>query len=250
MDKPIFEGVYPDFDSVPAKGDGFNGATWSGRSVESALAHMDAVGQGVFPAFETSLLPIVAALLARDRQPLRILDFGGGLGGQAIETFAALHEGVELEFHIVEVDEICVKGRELLGDQPRVTFHADWPDDPETVHLAHLGSSLQYVQDWGGVLRKIAAFSPETILFSDLLAGDIPSYASGQNYHESVIPCWFLNFGEVEDLMGELGYTLLFQARYVSTVLGHRGPIPQDNFPKDRRLGHSRVALFSHKELK
>lgn len=250
MDKPIFQGIYSDFDDVPAQGDGFNGPTWSERSLKRARVHRDAVNQGEVPAFETCLLPLVSALLAREHQPLRILDFGGGLGGQALETIAALHKSIELDYHIVEVDEICTQGQDFLADQPKVLFHADWPRKLAPVHLVHLGSSLQYVRDWRETLNRIVAFKPRVILFTDLLAGDIPSYASGQNYHESIIPCWFLNQGEVEALLGEHDYTALFQARHVSTVLGRRGPIPQDNFPADHRLGHSRIMLFSRKENK
>ena len=94
---PIWEGIYPDFESAKAVGDGFSGQKWT----ESVKAAAESISGESSAALSGSLLPIVASIAQSRQEIIRILDFGGGPG----VTFAAVRNAVKgrpLDYHVVE----------------------------------------------------------------------------------------------------------------------------------------------------
>jgi len=107
-----------------------------------------------------------------------------------------------------------------------------------------LCSSLQYVEDWKGLIGDLARYGAEYLLLVDLPAGDIPTYATVQNYYESKIPYWFFNVKDVIDSVTGAGFKLLFKSTYIGERLGKEQPLPQKNFPEEYRAGDSCNLLF------
>ena len=46
------------------------------------------------------------------------------------------------------------------------------------------------------------------VFFADMFLGNIKSFVTLQNYYESKIPHWFLNFNEFNEFMKNNGYKL------------------------------------------
>lgn len=250
FDGNIWEGVYSSFDAVPRTGDGFAGNAWDAAMLARArlAVHPPQDQQPPEPGYAASLLPVVAALTDSGGEPLRIVDFGGGPG----MTFAAVRKSISapsFEYHVVEMPNVCELGARTFADDPRIRFQSTLPELP-SADIVHFGSSIQYVDDWKDLLRRVAAYRPQALLFTELMAGDVPTYATGQNYYGSIIPMWFFNFEEFRRRLADLGFRLALRASYPGTYLGKRQPCPQDNFSPEYRIGYASHALFRSSVVK
>ena len=248
---PICEGVYKTLSDVPCFGKGFSSKQWVNQSLSKTLKLLE-VGKSelTIPAnvvYRSSLLPFLASLFGEEREQVSILDFGGGLGITFIPVASGL-AGKALEYHIVESEIICEKGARIFKNDARIHFHPSLPELIKEIDIVHLGSSLQYIEDWKGLLQRLAYYRPRYILLTDLTAGDIPPFASAQNYYGSKIPCWFFNINEIIQHMIDLGFNLLFKSTYRNTYLGEEQEFPLDNFPEELRLGNTAGVLFAHEK--
>jgi len=249
----VWEGIYESFDDVPARGPGFDGETWNKRTKAMIKSELAAWRDDRTPppgvVFRNYLLPIVTAMADAGRRTLGVLDFGGGMGASFLSLLATLSKPERIDYHIVERAEVCRAARRLFDDEPRPTFHEDMPEASLCVDIVHAGSSMQYVRDWKGMLARFAAYEPSYILFSDLMAGDIPTFATVQNYYGSAIPCWWFNAGELIDVMSSLHFTMILRAPFLTKYLGVEGPLPTQNFPPECRLEHTCHMLFSREPV-
>jgi putative methyltransferase (TIGR04325 family) len=242
----IWEGVYANFAEVPVTGPGFAGETWTTRGCEKLadLRRNAALGAGQ-PGHAEGLLPVTVALALARKGAARVLDFGGGLGFAWYPLMAALPDQARVRLQIVEGGAVCRAGREAFAGVPEVSFHEALGPELAGPDIAHFGSSLHYIEDWRGLLAAVCALGPETVLLADLPAGDIPTYASAQNYYGSKIPMWFFNLDEIVDAVRGLGYVLRLRCACLAPRLGKVQAVPQDNFAPGHRLGHTKNLLFS-----
>lgn len=240
MSFTIWEGVYPSFREVPAGGDGFSSRSWSEKSVarlrELRAPEAAAVPQAV--AYSSTLLHAVAALSLAEKPRLTVLDFGGGLGLTYASLLKAAGDPKGLEYHVVENAEVCAEARREFSGDARVSFHDSLPS-LKGVDLVHAQSSLQYVEDWKGMIGRLAAYGARRMILTDVPAGEFATYASGQNYYGSRIPCWFFNAAEFAAALESWGYRVILRTRFLGTYLGSWQDHPMDNFPADRRVGRS-----------
>jgi putative methyltransferase (TIGR04325 family) len=252
MTENIWEGIYDSFADVPATGAGFLGEKWAANSRLKILDLLDRAKIDAFipsvTAYNASLLPLVVAMASAETGHARVLDFGGGLGFSYVPVISSMAEGQAVDFHIVEVEQICRMGSQIFADHRRIQFHSSLPKDIGAVSVVHLSTSLQYIEDWRDLLGELAKYSPQYFLLDNLQAGDIRTYASAQNYYGSRIPCWFFNVREVVDAMSGRGFDLLFRSTYEATILGQPQELPQPNFPEEYRLGHACSLLFRRKK--
>jgi putative methyltransferase (TIGR04325 family) len=244
-DFSVWSGLYPDFASVPSEGPGFDGPEWVdilARRLEDARS---APGRPLVPTYQ---LPAVAAMAPGDG-PLRILDFGGGVGATFLGLAAALEGARELDYHVVDSAAVCARGRGLHGNQKRLRFHGTLSEAGDrcgdALDIIHLGSTLQYIDDWRGLLSALAAMRPRYLLLSDVFAGSFDGYITCQQVYGSRIPVRFLNDGELVEAVESMGLRLIMRTPYVSQVLGRYGPLPMDNFPPELRLDHTSHFLFA-----
>ncbi len=98
----------------------------------------------------------------------------------------------------------------MWADDPSITFVTHLRDVPRgRFDVLYVSSALQYVEDWRGLLRDLLAHRPDHVLFANVSAGDIPTYATAQlNVRGSVIAYWFLNLGDLSSLLRGEGYVL------------------------------------------
>ena len=234
-----WEGVYPSFAEVPAAGPGFAGEQWT----KDTRALTERAREELVPrpalAGDQALLPMVAGMAAAAGNPLRILDFGGGLGVGYLQVAAALPRASRIEYHIVETERVCDEGARLYAGDARVRFHRSVPAGLRDIDVLHVNSALQYVDDWRGLLATLCGLEPRFVLLVRCSAGDTPTFATAQTTLQgSRIPYWFLNLDELVGLLAGQGYMPRFVAR--STV-----EFRQDGLPDRYRQRHPANLLFS-----
>lgn len=241
----IWEGQYAHLRDVPGRGAGFASDRWIESSF-SRLHEQRARGEDNLPTYCSSLASVVGALVLAQRGSLRVLDFGGGAALTYAQLLNALGDPARLEYHIVENARLTERGRvELAGDH-RVVFHDRLPDLAAPPDIVHAQSSIQYVDQWQDLLTRLAKYGATYLLLTDVPAGRMETFASGQNAYESVIPHWFFNLDDVIRAL-EPAYGLIVRSRFLGQYLGVYGGYPQDNFPPDRRIGMSWNLLFQHR---
>jgi len=254
MIENIWEGVYASFDQCPDVGPGFESDRWVRQETDRINELLKTVkNDKAIPSvvsYRANLLPFLAAIGAANSKENRIsiLDFGGGLGSTYISVAAACANGQVVDYHVVDSKSICQAGKRRFKDNPRLHFYDHLPDEIQAVDIICLSSSIQYIEDWKGLLREITKYDPQYILLADLPAGDISTYATVQNHYESKIPHWFFNVTEVIETMTSIDFSLLFKSSYDGTYLGKEQPMPQDNFSDEYQVGKSCNLLFSRKE--
>lgn len=130
------------------------------------------------------------------------------------------------EYHIVEVKKVCEAGRAFFNDKMNVFPHSRLPNDIGSVDIVHMGSWLHYIEHWRETLVRLCEYNLRYFLFTDLTAGDIPTYASSQKYCDPRIPIWFFDVKEMIDVMSGQGWELIFKSTYIPKILGVEQPYP------------------------
>lgn len=245
----LWSGVFDSFSAATSDRAVFEQDVWLSKS--SDRAERAAAEHARNPALSRNaltheyVLPAVAASMARGGQTLRILDFGGGMALTYFAVADALPRGQPLVFHIVESEPLCRRARELgLGDE-RLRFHEDFPALQDGVDIVHAGSSIQYVEDWRGLLARLCAYQPSHLVLADVPAGDLPrSFVSGQFFYGKRIAHWFFRMEELVAAIERNGYRLTYKAPYVGSYLGERRPLPMDGLPETHRLSNFCQLMF------
>ena len=154
-----FAGVYPAFWKVPEQ-TAFTSSKYAAKLRERAMAaraagslDRDILGG---PQALKVLLPTVAAMLRRNGEMLRILDFGGGAGNDA-NLLSGL-PGLNFSYHVVDLVPVIAVGREVWTDDPRVTFSTELPAGPE-FDLVYAWSAIHYVDEPMALLDSFAAYN-------------------------------------------------------------------------------------------
>ena len=240
----IWNGIYQNFGDVPKTGSGFDSAKWIDVSKNNLnnINIRNADNQTL--RLNTTPLHLAAAMLYTPERALSILDFGGGLGLTYTELAGSISPSQKIDFTIIECEAVCVEGRRIFEGHKNIEFTTTLPDTNIEFDLIHLGSSIQYIHDWRSLLNQIVTYSPPYIVFSDVPAANIKTFATAQKYYESQIPCWFFNEIEFCAAVSNLGYELIFQSLFLGNILGKYDGYPMDNFPDANRIGHSRNYVF------
>jgi putative methyltransferase (TIGR04325 family) len=247
----IWEGVYSSFEEADnfATGKGFEGDIYCERTLNSARECLDSLLKGKpIPSFykqRSNILPPIVAMMFSKHSflPLKILDFGGGLGigyMALIESITTFKENIS--YTIVEVPEVCELSKKLYN-KGEVSYLSKLPSEG-SFDLVHSASALQYIESWKEILNKFTDLNPKYILLSDVFAGNVPTYVTIQNYYDSKIKHWFFNFDEYIEVLNKLGYKLIMKSYVTSKRNGVEDFLPMDNFPKEYRLEQTLHLLF------
>lgn len=232
----IWDGVYERFAQAPDVGAGFASEAWLAdmeRYTSSALRAPGTAGVGIpgnVPQYHALAALLVASLASLDR-PVRVLDFGGGMGigavnmrrciqSESLMLTAPAHREPALEYLIVDNQGSCERGRRLFAECSApgfmsVKFMTELPEfgDNGAVDVVVLSSVLQFVEKYEELLTQLARFAPRFWLFTFVPAGEIPTFVSAQlNVPGSVLPVWFFNLRELVEKVEALGYQLIFKS--------------------------------------
>ncbi|MBF0447827.1 MAG: methyltransferase, TIGR04325 family [Magnetococcales bacterium] len=238
----IFSGIYDTFEETRANDRPFESAGW-----------FDNVREKVRQAYERGMvdeqyvLPLLAALAGQNER-ITILDFGGGVSAIYPQVLDALPTGTQLDFHVVDTAASCREGRDCHRGDNRIQFHEQLPDNLQDIQIVHLGSVLQYIDDWQGLLRTLAKLQADYMLISDAMVGPFASFVTVQDYYGQKIPFRFTNLDElVQFFDGQLDYRLCYKSKYLPSIQGTKGFYKMDNFSQPYRLELSSHLLFKRK---
>lgn len=239
---PNWEGVYTSFREVPTEGEGLDGDIWAEVvERETRAVAREITEGGTRPALldsYDSLLPFLVSVVAHKNNQVRILDFGGGAGVDYLYLKTAVSGTRDMEFHVVESEKNCQRGRLIHGNDPQIIFHRSLPERISAFDIVHMDSVLQYIEDYPSLLKTLCGYRPEYFLFVRLSAGKIPTYVAKQvNVPGISCPYRFINIDDLIRVMNKCGYALVFKS---AGDREHR----QGNFPLEYRVGRACNLLF------
>lgn len=250
----IWEGIYTSFQDAEenATGGGFSSDVYNERALNAALECMRMLKSGKpIPSFHkqrSTLLPVTAGMMLSRTKNLSILDFGGGLGiGYMVLAESIPDYSKKIKYEVVELPDICKQGQ-FIHHEENIYFSSALPSTGQ-YDLVHSSSALQYIEDWKSLVRKWSSYKSEYILLSDVLAGDIPTFVTLQNYYGSKIKSWFFNLDSLVSVFNEMGYYLQMKTQVNGKRLDFEDTLPMKNFPETHRIEFTLHLLF-HKIIK
>ena len=241
----IWEGVYNNFKEVPVSGKGFDDERWINSLLKKIPDCLSVKKEEAAEILSTdgTLLPFLATVLNAALNRINVLDLGGGLGIDYLKTIRTMTAKKKINYYIIEKERVCKMGEKIFKNDRRIKFYTFFPRNLE-VDIVHINSSLQYLENWEDYLYKMSDYKPSYFLFTDLSAGNIPTYATVQNYYGSKIPYWFFNINEIKRLMKKMKFRLLFKSVYERNFFGKKQGSLQRNFPLKYQLGNACNLLF------
>ncbi len=148
----------------------------------------------------------VAALAARDKKSLSVLDWGGSLGHYYKVARAVLPE-VSFDYHVKEVPLIAAAGRRL---NPEVKWHEDESCLDCEYDLVMLNGSIMYMPDWAEALHRIARSAREYVfLFRLPIVQSCGSFVSVEKLHGSQMLHLQVNQDELLAVVRAAGLTVV-----------------------------------------
>ncbi len=239
---PTWEGIYPDCASVPVENGNYSHAIrvadFRNRAARARAEAAAGVKIDVASAWHEGLA-ILAASMTAGQSRLHVLDFGGATGVAFVQVYSCLRVPVQIRYDVVDLEEMCVAGADVFRDDPRIHFHTSIPSNPGRPDIVYASTVLPYIEDYKGLLRRLAAVQGRFILLNQLAAGDFASFATRQlNLSGQVLAYWFLNRDEVVGEVCSGGYRLIHE--------DFVGPeYDQSNYPPPYRIGRMRSMLFA-----
>jgi len=185
---------------------------------------------------------LLAALIAgMGSSRCSVLDIGGGGATTLLQVKENLPD-VSLHWTVVEREAVCAAASTFLLE-PGLQFTAKIPTE-STADIAYMGSSLQYFDDWQGVLNKAARAATRFVLLEDVPAVSCASFVSAQRYYSGSIPTWFISYDEIMSQANRSGLKCVLRDRFRASILGDWTGYPMDNFPETHRVGLASTFLF------
>ena len=237
---------YNSWDSAPTDDDVFNDQLWLNKLANAAEEKLRNSSNYKFVSKDYAL-PVVSSMTISSSSPLKILDYGGGLGASYFPFVSNVSHPIE--FYIIETEAVCDKGKEVFKNISDIRFYSDLSKLAELknkVDIIHLGSTFQYINDQKHFLRELAEFKPRYLLMTGVLAGDIKSFVTIQKYHGKNIRVRFVNIHGLIESTKEIGFDLMYKTFFSGSILGESGKLPMSNFDDDYQLDYPCQLLFKY----
>jgi putative methyltransferase (TIGR04325 family) len=238
MQKPIWENIYSSFAQIENIGDGFNSKQWIQSLEEKLLA---ALNNQNYKNMQNGLIEIVIAM--QNKQNISCLDFGGGAGLAYLSLVNSICEPKNIFYTVVDSAKSCEIANKYLHQYKNLIFSDTLPNE-KSYDIVYSSSAIQYIDDWQGVLKKLASYNPEYLVFNDFVGCDNPSFITHQNYYDSKLPYRFYNLGEFVNFLQSLNYKLIYKTNFQDTILGVCQKLPMENFEEKYQVGYSKNLIF------
>lgn len=235
---PHWEGVFSAPEKVDEQGPGFAGESWLAMTRAFTVEALSRATAGTLRDLVRSDVQILATACRHFADaPVRILDFGGGMGIGYLLLREALPASARIDYSVLEGEQVCAGGEALLGTRADVGFLRTLPD-VATYDIVYASSSVQYVRGLDALLARFAAYRPRYVLLGDVPAGDVPTFWCAQlSVPGSRIAYSFLNLKQLVDAMAQHGYELVVNG------VSER-PIPVESLPLTHRVPRTCNLLF------
>jgi putative methyltransferase (TIGR04325 family) len=233
----IWNGIYDSFPLVNHTKKAFSQKRWIQKQCKEAT---EIYLNKDLRISQTILGKIIIGYTAKNCQQSTIVDFGGGLALEYLRLISSGYQVEELDYYVIETEAVCNFGQtyysekefpNFLGLRDQIHFKSNLEELDMEYDIFHCDSSFQYIEDWRTELEKVFLKSPSLILLCGMLAGDIPTFATVQNYYEQQLPVWFINKQEIVKFLHENNYRLVFQEKAESRYFGEVRNLPMSNFP-------------------
>jgi len=247
----LWEGIYQSFEEVGGDHDAFDTDIWINKQKDKIQLDLnilkESTGSSRINTSKDYPLSLVVAMLLAQQGNISILDFGGGMGSQYLELISKVPPAKD------HVKYFVVDGKKTLDNTPRemkafsnLSFHESLDEVEKKVDILHIGSALQYIEDWKGLLfYLIEKFDPKYFVFSDLLVGDIPTFVSSQIFYDKKIPVKHYNTEDFRQHL-EAKFHLLYKTFFSTEILG-KNELPNYSLPEKFRLKHSMNMIFKRR---
>lgn len=249
----IWQGVYDNFSEAKGELEVFDEGKWQAgllARLENDLENFNsAASLKQNTIMHEYMLSVVAALLYVEHNQLSILDFGGGLASQYLTLASSIPNLENFDFTIIETPTTCQHGVEKLSNFNNLKFYSNLDEIKKTdincnFDIIHIGSALQYIENWQELLQNLLNYKPKYLILSDTMAGDIKTFVTTQYYYGKYIPTWFWNIDEFVSTIENLNCKLIHKSLYMGKFFGERGALPMDNMPKTNQLKHACNLIF------
>lgn len=249
----IWQGVYKNFKEAEGELEVFDETKWQ----DGLLARLDDDLTNYNTNSELKQntltheypLSIVAALLYVEHNQLSILDFGGGLASQYLTLSAAIPNLDKFNFTIIETQNTCEHAKNKLNNFKNLNFYPDLDSLKKSntntkFDIIHIGSALQYIENWKELLSTLLELKPKFLVLSDTMAGEINTFVTTQYYYGKYIPTWFWNINEFVNEIENFNCKLIHKSLYMGKFFGKRNILPMDNMPINNQLKHACNLIF------
>lgn len=210
-----WEGRYPDFGSARRAGEYYD-SDWANTAIARTKGTLQTRDPSVpVPlAGHDTILPALASIVRHDRRgPVRILDYGGGVGIAFARILASIPDSEGIEHHVIELPWARTSGPTLFHNAEAIHFHQSIPSDLTDIDIVMLDGVLQHLADYAAVLKQVLALRPRYVLVGDLYAGAFATCASSWvQDRDTATPHWFFNLQDVVSLIESAGWELIFAA--------------------------------------
>lgn len=246
----VWDGIYSSWEDAPQDENVLEQKIWTDKVTSQASNALAAYHSGEIVSLASSTQDFIVSLagsifLSSKEDDLRILDFGGGMAVSYFPLISSVPDPERIEFHVIEVKSICDLARPLLAEFTKLHFHEKLPKLSKSMHIVHAGSSIQYIPDWKGLLAEFINYRPQLLILEDVLAGNIPTFVTTQNFYGKKVRSRFLNIDELIEEVQSFGYALIYQTKCTQNFLGKTGgPMPMKNFPPTYQLKFCSHLIF------
>jgi len=240
MPYQIWEGIYPSFSHLNIQQDAFSSAFYRAHIEQKMHKLMSSqINQDDY------LLPGILERLLTCEGDVSVLDFGGGAGESYTALSAQTQQRANLTYDIVDNADIIALGKRIFAQHSQVNFYPSLADlNSSCYDILHFGSSLQYIDDWQGLMTRLIQVKPKLIILDDVFTGDIPTYVTVQKIYTVEAGFEFLNFEQIQTYFSQHGYGLLLKTPFIPLVQGKRQFYDMRNFPQEYRIPHAFNLIF------
>ena len=213
-----YEGTFKTFDEVRRhypETTNYHSADSEAEEYELAAGKLAHFQNGDIPEEGVTLprlnfLPALLSLHGADT--VSVLDVGGGLGVSFIDLMFSL-PGKPVSMTVMELPETAARGRELFRDCKGISFIDTFPGPAAKFDVIYFGSSLQYFEDYRGILEQAMDLKPGLVVIADTTMGEGATFVAAQvNMANRVIPRMVFNLPEVVGLFVSKGFGLLHKS--------------------------------------
>ena len=245
----IWKGVFANFNEIQDTENIYESERWLASNLDRSRKVIDNEGHFTYRSKIARDYPLKMAVLAalESKVKISILDVGGGYGKNVMEiqsTFLDIES--RIDFYILE-NSVLIDFYKMNIKLPKNFYFIQNISEIEKlqagIDVLHFGSVIQYFQNLKVELGDILQTSrPKWIVFSDLMAGDIETFVTVQNYYDSKIPFRFVNFEELNKLVGDWGYKLFVKEFYEHDSTSVY--FPQKGFDKKYQIDNSMNVIY------
>jgi putative methyltransferase (TIGR04325 family) len=245
----IWKGVFANFNEIQDTENIYESERWLESNLDRSRKVIDNEGHFTYRSKIARDYPLKMAVLAalESKVKISVLDVGGGYGKNVMEiqsTFLDIES--RIDFYILE-NSVLIDFYKMNIKLPKNFYFIQNISEIEKlqagIDVLHFGSVIQYFQNLKVELGDILQTSrPKWIVFSDLMAGDIETFVTVQNYYNSKIPFRFVNFEELNKLVGDWGYKLFVKEFYEHDSTSVY--FPQKGFDKKYQIDNSMNVIY------